>query len=177
MRDPEVADRMRRDVLGGRIVPKFHHIAIVELTDRGSSDCNGGVAPSLARPARNEKAQMTDQPTPPATPPSQDEQRRQLEQVIQGAMVGPTPKTYANAFGFAQTAADISMIAIMNGQPVGVVIFPYVTAKSLLADLSQILEKFEQATNQKIRTLAEVTSDMSKLLEGPASGDLNKPGT
>ena len=120
---------------------------------------------------------MTDQPTPTATPLSQDEQRRQRDQAIQGALLGPTPKVYANGFGFAQTATDISMIAMMNGQPVSVVIVPYVTARSVVADLSKILERFEQATGQKIRTLAELTSDLSKPLEGPDSADLDKPRT
>jgi citrate lyase beta subunit len=117
---------------------------------------------------------MTDQATG-HTPPPPEEQRRQLEQVIQGALLGPTPKIYANAFGFAQTAADISMVAIVNGQPISVVIVPYVTAKSLVADLSMVLERFEQATGQKIKTLAEITSDMGKQLEGFTSGGLDKP--
>jgi hypothetical protein len=101
----------------------------------------------------------------PAAPPSQEEQRRQLEQVIQGALLGPTPKIYANGMGFAQTAADISMVATMNGQAVAVVIFPWVTAKSLLADLSQVVERLEQATGQKIRTASEIGSDLSKFVE------------
>lgn len=106
---------------------------------------------------------MTDQPTFPATPPSQEEQRRLLEQAIQGGLLGPTPKMYANGFGLAQTAADISMVALMNGQPVGVVIVPWVTAKSLIADLSQVVERLEQATGQKIRTVSEINSDLSKI--------------
>jgi citrate lyase beta subunit len=70
---------------------------------------------------------------------------------------------YANGFGLAQTAADISMVALMNGQPVGVVIVPWVTAKSLIADLSQVVERLEQATGQKIRTVSEINSDLSKI--------------
>jgi hypothetical protein len=121
---------------------------------------------------------MTDQPTRPATQQvSQDEQRRQLDQIIHGALLGPTPKFYANALGFAQTAVDVSMVVMMNGQPVSVVTIPYATAKSMVTDLSQILEKFEQATGQKIKTLTEITSDMSKSFEGPTSSDRDKPRT
>jgi citrate lyase beta subunit len=113
---------------------------------------------------------MTDQPTPPATQPSQDEQRR-IEQAIQGALLGPTPKLYANAFGFAQTAADISIVAMMNGQPVGVLMVPYVTAKSLVHDLSQIVERYERATGQRVKLIGELNSDLSKSPQGSDSGD------
>jgi hypothetical protein len=112
---------------------------------------------------------MTDQLTPTAPPLSQDEQRRQLEQTIQGAMLGPLPKYYVNSVGFAQSAVDVSLVLMMNGQPVGVATMAYVTAKSIVADLSQILEKFEQASGQKLKTIGELNLDLSKAVQSPAS--------
>jgi hypothetical protein len=105
---------------------------------------------------------MADEPTGPAAPPPQDEQRRQMEQLIQGAILGPVPKFYANGVGIAQTASDISLVLLMHNQPIGVVTMSYVTMKSIWSDLSPVLEAFEKATGQKIQTISEVNADMSK---------------
>jgi hypothetical protein len=108
---------------------------------------------------------MTDHPAEPAAVSLQDEQRRQHEQIIQGAILGPAPKFYINGYGFAQTAADLSVVLQLHSQPIGVVNMSYTTAKSLLVDLTTILEKFEKSTGDKIKTFAELNSKMVPTIE------------
>jgi hypothetical protein len=98
----------------------------------------------------------------------QDEQRRQLEQLIQGALLGPAPKFYINGFGFAQTPSDLSMILQLHNQAVGVVNMSYPTAKSLLVDLTNILERYEKSTGETLKTLAELNAKMATTMEDKA---------
>jgi hypothetical protein len=93
----------------------------------------------------------------------QDVERRNQEQLVQAALrMGTVPKFYANSFGIAQTSTDVSLVVLMNGQPVGTVSLSYITAKSLVADLGAVIDKFEKATGQKIKTIGEVTDDLRR---------------
>lgn len=101
---------------------------------------------------------MTDQSAGPFT----EEQRRQIEQVIQGALLGPVPKLYANGFGLAQTASDLSVVLMLHGQPTAVLTMSYVTAKSLVTDVSSVLASYEASTKQQLRTIADLTAEITK---------------
>jgi hypothetical protein len=98
-----------------------------------------------------------------------EEQRRQIEQAIQGALLGPVPKLYANGFGLAQTASDLSVILMLHGQPTAVLTMSYVTAKSLVADVSSVLAGYEASTKQQLRTIADLTAEMTKQTGAPSS--------
>ena len=98
-----------------------------------------------------------------------------MEQIIQGALLGPVPKIYINGFGFAQTASDVSVILMLHQQAAAVLNMSYVTAKSLSGDLSQIIAKYEEATQQPIKTFAELNPELAKInqLSGSTSAGAN----
>jgi hypothetical protein len=104
---------------------------------------------------------MTDQPAAQAQQP--EEMRRQQEQLVQGALLGPVPKIYMNGFAFAQTASDISVVTLLHNQPLAVLTMSYTTAKSLLSDLSQVLTKYEEAVEQPIKTFVELNVALSRI--------------
>jgi len=134
------------------------------LTRCKQSECNGGRKSRF--PLFNlcrEPQSMTDQTAGQGTAvPQQEEQRRQIEQLIQGALLGPVPKLYINGFGFAQTPADLAMIMTAHNQAIAVVNMSYTVAKSLMVDLKTIIEKFEVATGERIKTLAEMNAKISE---------------
>jgi hypothetical protein len=109
---------------------------------------------------------MTDQVEGQA-PQAQEEHRRQLEQLVQGALLGPTQKFYVNGFAFAQTGSDVSLVIMLHNQPTAAITMSYVTAKSILVDLTQILAKYEEATEQQIKTFAELNQLMARLTGQP----------
>jgi hypothetical protein len=111
---------------------------------------------------------MTDQTSGQGAPNQQDEQRRQLEQIIQGALLGPTPKYYINGIGFAQSATDLSMVLMAHNQAFAVAIMSYTAAKSLLVDLKGIIDKFEEATGGSIKTIAEINAELTQAQGQPA---------
>jgi hypothetical protein len=80
----------------------------------------------------------------------------------------PMPRLYANGFGIAQSASDISVIVLHNNAPTGMVSMSYISAKSLLEDLAKALQEIEKALEQTIPTINEVGERMEKL-QGPGN--------
>jgi hypothetical protein len=82
--------------------------------------------------------------------------------LIQAALQAPGIRLYANGFMVAQTASDITVALLTNGQPNGSLSLSYISAKSLSAQLMTIVESFERATGQKIMTITEVGEALKK---------------
>ena len=101
---------------------------------------------------------MADQPTTPT--PAQAQQ-----QVVAAALRGGVPLIYANGFAIANTASDMSIILIANGNPAASVSMSYTSAKSLLFDLQNAINMFEQATGQNIKTINELTPGLEKAMK------------
>lgn len=107
---------------------------------------------------------MSDQrPNPAATPltPQQIQQRQQTQAVTQ-ALRGSVPLIYANQFAIAQTASDITLVVMANGNPAAAISMSYITAKSLIPDLTQAIGVFESAYGDKVKTINEITPEMEK---------------
>jgi hypothetical protein len=75
---------------------------------------------------------------------------------MQAMLHAPVPRLYANGFGLAQTAADTSVILLLNSAPVGVLTMSMIAAKTLTTELSKTIEAYEQKTNSKVSTMQEV---------------------
>jgi hypothetical protein len=82
---------------------------------------------------------------------------------IQALMRAPMPRLYANGFGFAQTASDISVVLLHNNNPTGMLSMSYISAKSFLIDLGKTIEGIEAALKQPIPTMAEVAEELEKV--------------
>jgi hypothetical protein len=112
---------------------------------------------------------MSDQgaPVPPATTPLTPAQLKQQQtaQIMQAALRGGLPQFYANGFGIAQTATDVSLVLLTNGNPTGVLSISYTTAKTLLSDLDRALKNFERATNSSLKTAAELEPALEQMLK------------
>jgi hypothetical protein len=92
-----------------------------------------------------------------------DEQAvRQQQELLQAALRGPMPKFYANSFALVQGSSDLGLLLLLNNQPVGTVNMSYISAKSLLVDLSQVIDRIEKATGQTLKTMNEINSDFKK---------------
>jgi hypothetical protein len=87
--------------------------------------------------------------------------------MVQAALRGPgLPRFYANSFAIAQTSSDISVVMLLNDQPVGILSMSYISAKSLGVDLGGALEQIEVAIKQKIPTINETTEALRKRYGG-----------
>lgn len=115
--------------------------------------------------SRSMGPRMTDQAPKSAPIPQLQLEQLQIQQVMQGALRGGLPQLYANGFGIAQTASDVSVVLITNGNPTGVLSMSYITAKSLLADLGRAVSTFETAVKSPVKTSAEIDVDLKKLME------------
>jgi hypothetical protein len=100
--------------------------------------------------------------TEAATPKDKEASRPQQE-LLQAALRGPVPKFYANSFALAQGSSDLGIILLLNNQPVGIVHMSYISAKSLLSDLSAVIGHIEQATGQTIKTMNEVNAALEEI--------------
>jgi hypothetical protein len=67
------------------------------------------------------------------------------------------PKLYGNLMVIGQSASDVSIIVATNGVPNAVVSMSYITAKSLIDDLSTAVEAVEKATGSAIPSIREIT--------------------
>jgi hypothetical protein len=75
------------------------------------------------------------------------------------------PKLYGNLVVIAQTASDVSLIVTTNGNPVGIVNLSYVTAKSLIEDLSNAVATLEKATDGPVATIREISVKMQTIMD------------
>ena len=117
---------------------------------------------------------MTDQPGAPKSPgkpvappmtPAQLQQM-QAQQAVAAALRGNVPLIYANGFAIAQSTADMSIVLMLNGNPAAMLAMSYISVKSLISDLQKAIQNFEEASGQKIKTIAELTPEMDKKLRG-----------
>jgi hypothetical protein len=107
--------------------------------------------------------------------PSMPPQASPTPQVAPTSGVGPfppgspqhqVPTFYMNGIGIAVTAADISVVMILNGNPVGNLIISYATAKTLADGLQQAVERFEKATGQRVKDNSELQKEIQTFMAG-----------
>lgn len=84
------------------------------------------------------------------------------DEQIEALMRAPMPRIYANGFGIAQSASDLSVVLLHNNNPVAMVSMSFISAKSLLVDLGNALGDIESALKQPIPTIADVAGEMIK---------------
>lgn len=99
----------------------------------------------------------------PVPTPNQDEERERQARLIQTALNSPIPKFYANSFGLAQSSSDLSLVLLLNNQPVGTINMSYITAKSLVHDLNGLINSIEKAAKQEIQTIGQMTEHLQKV--------------
>jgi hypothetical protein len=121
-----------------------------------------------------EEQRMSDKPSPRPTPEQvaaamtakvSELQAQQQMQVVQLALQGGVPRLYANQFAIAQSASDIALVILTNGAPTGVLNLSYITAKSLLHDLSSAVDSYEKVTKRKVKTIDEISPDLAKIAQ------------
>jgi hypothetical protein len=101
----------------------------------------------------------------PPRPSAVEIQQVQQQHAVTAALRGGVPQAYFNSFAVVQTAADLSLVLMSNGNPVLTVSMSYITAKSLVPDMQRAITTFEEATKQTIKTINEVTPDLNKQLK------------
>lgn len=110
---------------------------------------------------------MSDQPSVPPKPaappltPAQIQQRQQ-QQAVTAALRGNVPLIYANTLAIAQTSSDLTIIVMANGNPAATICMSYITAKSLIPDLTRAIATFESASGLKVKTINEIAPEMEK---------------
>jgi hypothetical protein len=77
------------------------------------------------------------------------------------------PKIYANAFGLGLSNADIPLVLFLSQKPVAVVHLSYTLAKTLQAQLGQVMADFESATGRKILRTDEVDVAFKQMAASP----------
>jgi|SRR5208282_307605 len=77
---------------------------------------------------------------------------------IRAMLNAPVPRLYANGFAVAQTAADISIVLLLNGAPAGVLTMSMTAAKTLVEQLNQPIGTYEKKTQSTIKTMEEVAA-------------------
>jgi hypothetical protein len=85
------------------------------------------------------------------------------EQMLQSLLRIPMQRFYANGFGLAQTNTDMSLIMLLNGQPVGMLSMSYISAKSLMLQIKSAVETFEKAIGHSVKTGEEIGETLQKL--------------
>ena len=75
------------------------------------------------------------------------------------------PKLYGNAMVIGQSASDLSIIVVTNGNPNAVVSMSYITAKTLIEDLSSAVEAVEKALGTPIQTIRELAPKMQATMD------------
>ena len=91
------------------------------------------------------------------------------EAQMNALMRAPMPRIYANGFGMAQSASDITVVMLHNNNPTAMVSMSFISAKSLLVDLEKALEGIETALKQKIPTISEIAEEMTKVRGKPSA--------
>jgi hypothetical protein len=111
---------------------------------------------------------MSDQPGSRQIPSQQtpiDLQLAQQQQAVTAALRGGVPQAYFNGFAIVQTASDMSVILMSNGNPILTIGMSYITAKSLIPDLQKAIGTFEAASKQTIKTINELAPDLTKQMQ------------
>jgi hypothetical protein len=96
----------------------------------------------------------------PATPQSSNDETQQ--EFMMAALRAPLPRFYANGFMTAQTASDIALIMLLNGNPSAVLNLSYISAKSLALELEKAVTSFERTIDMQLPTIEETTKRIEK---------------
>lgn len=67
-----------------------------------------------------------------------------------------------NFRAIAQSAADLSVVMLLNGVPTSILSLSFIGAKSLNVELEKALKNVETLLDQKIPTLTEVSAKMAE---------------
>lgn len=89
---------------------------------------------------------------------------------LQAALSAPIGRLYANGFVVAQTASDLMVLLLSNGAPSAFLNLSYISARTLIEELSKAVGDFEKATGQKIPTIGEVAQNLEKQKGAPNVG-------
>lgn len=103
---------------------------------------------------------MSDQQPPASTPTPQQ------QQVLLNAVRGQVPGIYANGFGIIGSASDLTVVLMLNNNPVAALSLSHISAKSLRNDLSKAIDQFEKATKQEIKTIPETAEQLKSYMGG-----------
>jgi hypothetical protein len=101
-----------------------------------------------------------------ASTPSDGEltaQQQQQRALAQAALHAPIPHFYANGFGLAQTATDITLILLSNTAPIGTLTMTYGLLKQAVDELSKAVSNFEKASGHEITPIGKVNEELQKL--------------
>lgn len=94
---------------------------------------------------------------PPAASPQQ-------QQALLNALHSAIPTIYANGFGIATSASDLSVVLMLNNNPVALLSLSLISAKTLSADLARAVEAFQKATKLEVKTIQEITQELKNAL-------------
>jgi hypothetical protein len=91
------------------------------------------------------------------------------EAQMNALMRAPMPRIYANGFGMAQSASDVTVVMLHNNNPTAMVSMSFISAKSLFVDLGKTLEGIEAVLKQPIPTINEIAEEMIKAKGKPSA--------
>lgn len=87
----------------------------------------------------------------------------ELQNQIQAALELPSEsKFYANGFTIAMTPTDVVVVLLQNNKPIALLNTSPAIAKALTASLDALLKDYEAKTGQRVLTLEEINSALSK---------------
>ena len=87
----------------------------------------------------------------------------ELQNQIQVALeLPPESKFYVNGFTIAMTPTDVVIVLLQNNKPIALLNTPPIIAKALTASLDGLVKDYETKTGQRVLTLDEINSALSK---------------
>ncbi len=96
-------------------------------------------------------------PVHPQVPPDE----KALLHVVNEVMSSDLPKLYCNSFINALGINDVTIILQQNGKSVASLNLSLITAKSMALKLTELVQRFEAATNTTVPTSDEVAKLMA----------------
>jgi hypothetical protein len=88
----------------------------------------------------------------------------------QALLSAPVPRLYANGFVVAQTNSDVSVMLLLNGAPTALVSMSFISAKTLIEEMSRAMKFLEDSLGQEIPTMNEVAGKLSAMQSRQPSG-------
>ena len=80
---------------------------------------------------------------------------------LQNIINSPIPRLYANGFIIAQTHSDVSVVLMLNAAPSAVLSMSFISAKTLIEELTKSMNFLESSLEQKIPSITEVAIKMT----------------
>jgi hypothetical protein len=94
--------------------------------------------------------------------PAEQIQAVQAQAQLEAALSTPVMRIYANGFMVAQTPADMFVVLLSNGGPAAIVNMSYISARTLLDELTKSINQFENVTGEKIPSMVEIAQKLEK---------------